>query len=137
MKVLACDPTADLPDGIDRRNLDALCTEADIITIHVTSKPENVGLIGERQFAEMKPTALFINTSRGDVVDERALLGALKGGRLAGAALDVLATEYDSDAEEMAEQLRNYARANDTPSPDAPHRRRHVRLHGAHRRIHG
>jgi D-3-phosphoglycerate dehydrogenase len=114
MKVTACDPTANLPDGISRRDLDALCAEADIISIHVTSKPENVGLIGERQLALFKPTALLVNTSRGDIIDERALLAALREGRIAGAALDVLAAEYDSRANEIADQLRRYARENDT-----------------------
>ena len=113
MRVLACDPIAGLPDGIERRDLDALCAEADIITVHVTSRPENIGLIGDRQFTAMKPTALFVNTSRGDIVNEGALLGALCAQRLAGAALNVVAAEYDAAAEDAAEGLRRYARAHD------------------------
>lgn len=114
MKILACDPTAELPGWASGRDLDILCAEADIVTLHVTSKPENRGLIGAKQFARMKPGALFINTARGDIVDERALLQALEEGGLAGAALDVLAAEYDPKAEPIADQLRRFARESGT-----------------------
>ena len=113
MRVIACDHTVELPASVGRRDLNGLCSEADVISIHVPSSPENKGLVGERQFAVMKTTALFINTSRGGIVDERALLGALSEGRIAGAALDVLAAEYDEESVDIAEQLRRFAREQD------------------------
>lgn len=69
--------------------LETLLTESDYISLHLPSTPETHHLIGERQFARMKPTAYLINTSRGALVDEQALASALAAGRLAGAALDV------------------------------------------------
>jgi phosphoglycerate dehydrogenase-like enzyme len=65
----------------------------DVITLHVPYSPETHHLISENQLQMMRPTAILINTSRGNVVDEAALYLALKNGRLAGAALDVFSTE--------------------------------------------
>lgn len=66
---------------------------ADLITVHVSLNETSRGMFGREQFAAMKPGALFINTSRGAVVDEAALLEALESGHLGGAALDVLCEE--------------------------------------------
>lgn len=66
---------------------------ADIISIHVPMTADNKGLIGEEAFAQMKPGVWIINTARGGLVDEDALLRALKEGRVAGAALDVFEEE--------------------------------------------
>lgn len=67
--------------------------EADVLSLHVPLTPETRHLIGATELARMKPSAVLINTARGGVVDEAALLDALRTGRLAGAAIDVLATE--------------------------------------------
>jgi lactate dehydrogenase-like 2-hydroxyacid dehydrogenase len=75
------------------RGMDALLAEADFITVHVPLLPETRGLFNAARFARMKPTAFLINTSRGPVVDEAALVSALKKGRIAGAALDVYEKE--------------------------------------------
>ena len=66
---------------------------ADVLSIHTPLTPETRHLIGADAFALMKPTALLINTSRGGTVDEEALAGALRNGDIAGAALDVFASE--------------------------------------------
>ena len=66
-----------------------LYREADVLTIHITMLPGNENLVGVPELAQMKPTAILINTSRGEVLDAHALAAALKANRLAGAALDV------------------------------------------------
>jgi Lactate dehydrogenase and related dehydrogenases len=73
--------------------LDTLLAEADFISLHVPLLPETRHLMGAPQFAKMKPTAFLINTSRGPVVDEPALVEALDKGRIAGAGLDVYERE--------------------------------------------
>ncbi|MEU7043224.1 D-2-hydroxyacid dehydrogenase family protein [Streptomyces varsoviensis] len=70
-----------------------LLATSDIVTLHVKLSPRTTGLIGRDELARMRPDALLINTSRGPVVDEEALLAALTAGTLGGAALDVYATE--------------------------------------------
>lgn len=69
--------------------LPTLCEASDIVSVHVPASPRNGAILGAREFAAMKPTAIVINTSRGSVVDEEALMEALTAGRLGGAALDV------------------------------------------------
>jgi phosphoglycerate dehydrogenase-like enzyme len=66
-----------------------LYRDADILTIHVDMHPGNENMIGAAQLSQMKPTAILINTSRGEVLDAQALADAIRGNRLAGAALDV------------------------------------------------
>lgn len=73
--------------------LDELLARADIVTLHVPYSPETHHLIGEQQLAQMKQTALLINAARGGVVDDVALLRALKESRIAGAGLDVFEGE--------------------------------------------
>ena len=70
-----------------------LYSEADIVTIHVDMRPENRNLVAAAQIAMLKPSAILINTSRGEVLDAAALAGAIRGKKLAGAALDVFAPE--------------------------------------------
>ncbi|HEU0256651.1 MAG TPA: D-2-hydroxyacid dehydrogenase family protein [Microbacteriaceae bacterium] len=72
---------------------EALFRECDILTIHLPLAEGSRGLVGEREFSLLKPTAYLVNTSRGPIVDERALVAALDEGRIAGAALDVYDTE--------------------------------------------
>jgi len=93
MKVIACDPYVDNARfaalGVERVALDALAARSDYVSVHTLLNAETRHLIGEAFFKRMKPTAILINTSRGPVVDERALAEALQDKRLAGAALDV------------------------------------------------
>ncbi|AHC51448.1 2-hydroxyacid dehydrogenase [Sulfolobus acidocaldarius SUSAZ] len=80
-------------EGIRLTDLSTLLKESDIVTIHVPLTQETKNLIGEEQIRLMKPNAIIINTSRGGIIDEEALLKALKEKRIAGAGLDVLALE--------------------------------------------
>ncbi len=77
------------------RDLDDLLGEADFISIHVALTPETRHLFGPDQFRRMKPTAVIVNTSRGPVIDEAALAGALKSGEIFAAGLDVFENEPD------------------------------------------
>lgn len=86
-------PEMNLEAGVESMDLLELLKKADFVTLHVPSKAETKNLIGAEQLAVMKPTAYLINTARGTVVDEAALLAALNEDRLAGAALDVFAEE--------------------------------------------
>jgi glyoxylate reductase len=75
------------------RDMNALLAEADFISVHVPLLPETRGLFNSTKFYRMKPTAYLINTSRGPVIDEAALVAALENGKIAGAALDVYENE--------------------------------------------
>jgi D-3-phosphoglycerate dehydrogenase len=74
-------------------NLDAALPRADFVTIHCPKTPETVGMFDAARLARMKPTAYLVNTARGGIIDEPALHAALTQGRLAGAGLDVFASE--------------------------------------------
>lgn len=79
--------------GAERVSLETLLKESDIVTIHVPLRQETRGLIGEKELALMKPGAILINTARGPIVSETALLQALEQGRIGGAGLDVFDEE--------------------------------------------
>jgi phosphoglycerate dehydrogenase-like enzyme len=70
-----------------------LFARSDVVTIHLVLGERTRGLVGERELAQMKPTAILVNTSRGPIVDEAALIAALKARRIAGAGLDVFDVE--------------------------------------------
>ena len=72
---------------------DELLSESDIVTIHLVLSDRTRGLLGERDLSLMKPSAYLVNTSRGPIVDESALIGALESGTIAGAGLDVFDIE--------------------------------------------
>ena len=79
--------------GAERRELDDLLRESDVVTIHVALSASSRGLIGARELELMGPTAYLVNTSRGPIVDEAALVAALREDRIAGAGLDVYGEE--------------------------------------------
>jgi phosphoglycerate dehydrogenase-like enzyme len=79
--------------GVKFVPLDELLAQSDFISIHAALTPETRGMIGEAQFRKMKPGVFLINTARGAIVDEPALIKALVEERIAGAALDVFAHE--------------------------------------------
>jgi D-3-phosphoglycerate dehydrogenase len=97
MRYLAYDPYL-APEQAHRSHaelvsLDRLCRESDIVSMHALLNAETRRLFGEAQFRRMKPTAYFVNTSRGGTVDEPALIRALREQWIAGAGLDVLEKE--------------------------------------------
>ncbi len=80
--------------GVERASsLDALLQRADIVTLQMVLSESTRGMIGARELALLKPDALLLNTARGPLIDEAALVAALAAGRIAGAALDVYDTE--------------------------------------------
>ena len=79
--------------GARKATLQELLRMSDVVTIHTPLTPETKGLIGARELSLMKKSAILVNTSRGGVLDETSLVGALKEKRIAGAGLDVLAIE--------------------------------------------
>jgi phosphoglycerate dehydrogenase-like enzyme len=87
------DPQVSSHPGLERRGLHALLAEADVVTLHLPLTPETRHLMNRENLARMKAGAYLVNTARGGLVDERALLEALQSGRLAGAALDVFEEE--------------------------------------------
>lgn len=93
VEVLGSDPAGGGWDGIKMMPLDELLVACDIVTLHVPLTPGTRGLIGVRELALMRPGAILVNTARGGVVDEAALLEALRQGHLAGAGIDVFAEE--------------------------------------------
>jgi D-3-phosphoglycerate dehydrogenase len=91
MRVVAWTPHPKPGDPIV--GLDELYRSADVVSLHLRLTPETTGFVNRAQFAMMKPSAILINTARGAIVDEPALLDALAGGTIAGAGLDVFTTE--------------------------------------------
>ncbi|MFM7555400.1 MAG: 2-hydroxyacid dehydrogenase, partial [Verrucomicrobiota bacterium] len=79
--------------GVRFTSLDDLLARADFVSLHAALTPATRGLIGERELRRMKPGAYLVNTARGAVVDEAALVRALTEGWIAGAALDAFVTE--------------------------------------------
>ncbi|MBM3355324.1 MAG: C-terminal binding protein [Betaproteobacteria bacterium] len=94
MRVLGFDPQlpADFP-GERRENLVSMLAECNFVSIHCVLNAQTRHLVGAAQIAAMKPSAFLINVSRGEIVDEAALLAALQAKRIAGAALDVYGRE--------------------------------------------
>ena len=80
-------------DNVSRVTLDDLLRESDFVSIHTPLRPETTHLIGARELALMKPTATIVNTARGEIVDNMALVDALRAGRPGFAALDVTEPE--------------------------------------------
>lgn len=91
--VIGCDPVAPGDSGVAMVSLEELLARADVISLHVPLTSGTTGLIGAPQLAQMKPTAILVNTCRGGVVDEDALDAALERGQLAGAAIDTFVSE--------------------------------------------
>jgi lactate dehydrogenase-like 2-hydroxyacid dehydrogenase len=96
MEVVAWDRTGNDNEnstGVKRLPLDEVLATSDIVSIHLRLSKESTDLINKERLAKMKQDAILINTSRGAIVDEDALIEALKGGKLAGAGLDVFTKE--------------------------------------------
>jgi glycerate dehydrogenase len=95
MKVLVnkSTPPKETPKGVQFVDLETLFRQSDVVSLHCPLTPQTKELINAERIGWMKPTAFLINTGRGPLVDELALTNALNSGRIAGAALDVLAVE--------------------------------------------
>ena len=101
MKVMAYDPywpeAFARENNIEKADAETIFKNADFISLHLPLMPETEGFVGAEQLAMMKPTAILINTARGGLVDERALLKALQENRIYGAGLDAFAHEPPED----------------------------------------
>ncbi|MBI2208192.1 phosphoglycerate dehydrogenase [Candidatus Woesearchaeota archaeon] len=97
------------------RSLKELLKNADIVSIHVDGNPANKNLIGEKEFGMMKNNVIFLNLSRGFVVDTKALVKYLKNGKIKGVAIDVFPNEPKSSAEEFVSELRELPNVILTP----------------------
>jgi D-3-phosphoglycerate dehydrogenase len=95
-RVLIYDPYATDVSGVERVDLDTLCSESDYISLHAPLTAQNAHLLDRERFARMKPTAIVVNTARGGLIDEAALIEALSAGRIFGAGIDVYETEPPS-----------------------------------------
>lgn len=131
LRILASDPYVSpelaAEHGVSLVSLEELLAEADIVSLHVFLSAETRHLIDAERLARMKPEAILVNTSRGPVVDEAALIEALRAGRLAGAALDVFEHEPLDPASPLIGMdnvilLPHYASYSD--EGDALHRQR-------------
>jgi D-3-phosphoglycerate dehydrogenase len=96
-------------------SLDELLSSSDIVTLHVDGRPGNADLFGEAQFSKMRQGALFLNLSRGFLVDHGSLRAHLQSGHLAGAAVDVFPTEPKTRGDEFTSELRGLRNTILTP----------------------
>lgn len=125
MKVVGYDPfIEDFPDGVESCPLEKLFECSDFVSIHVHLSPETNGLICKELLERIKPGAIFVNTSRGAIVDEKALVEALLEKRIYAAGVDVLEGEPDIERHPLLEYARKYDNLIITPhcggnSPDA------------------
>jgi phosphoglycerate dehydrogenase-like enzyme len=96
VRILATDPFIDpksVPPYVELVDLDTVLTQSDVVSCHIAITPRSRHLMNAAAFAKMKPSAYFINTARGDAVDEPALIAALQAKRIAGAGIDTTAIE--------------------------------------------
>ncbi len=102
LKIIAYDPYVQpgraASTGVRMVSLDELLAESDFITVHLPKSAETIGLLGDDAFRKVKPNVRIVNTSRGGIIDEAALVAALQEGRVAGAGLDVFASEPCTDS---------------------------------------
>jgi glycerate dehydrogenase len=108
--LIAARLSSESPISHDRISLEQLLRQSDVITLHCPLSVQTQNLINEKTLSWMKPTAFLINTARGALIDERALIAALRNRRIAGAALDVISREpppADHPIIEAAKELDN------------------------------
>lgn len=117
MRVIACDPYVDKKVfkklGVGQVSLETLLRESNVIVICVALTTETENILSFKEFKQMRLKPIVINTARGKVVDEKALLDALKNNRISGAALDVLSDEVEADNPLLNNPLARYAREQD------------------------
>lgn len=98
--------------GVKKMSLISLLRKSDVISLHSIYNDSTFGLLKQEHFKRMRPDAIFINTARGEITDEAALLMALKKGWIAGAAIDTLAGETPNGSHLKGNVLVEYARKN-------------------------
>lgn len=109
MRVLFADHAPPKAAGVEFTPLERVLTDSDVISLHVPLSSETRNMIGMNEFRKMKRTAILINTARGGLVDERALVQALKEGLIAGAGFDVLTKEPPKEGNPLLElRLPNF-----------------------------
>lgn len=111
MRVLGCDPNLSaMPEGVEKVDLPTILREADFISVHVHPSADARQLLGPEELAQIKSGASLINTSRGSLIDEAALIREMKSGRIAAAGLDVIDGEWLED--KFNHPLIAYSREN-------------------------
>ncbi len=111
MRTIAYDVRPVSAPGVEIVDFDTVFRESDVLSIHVHLNDSTRGLVDRQALALMKPTAILVNTSRAQIVNEDGLLDALESGRLAGAGLDIIDGEWDKDV--SRNRLVEYARSHD------------------------
>jgi D-3-phosphoglycerate dehydrogenase len=124
MRVIGYDPLTDVPPAITQVSLETLLAESDMVSVHVSYSEASRHLLNRDRIFSMKPGAVLVNTSRGELIDETALLDALSSGHLGGAGLDVLQGEPDVADHPLVLYARDHSNVVITPhiggfSPDA------------------
>ena len=117
MRVIGCDLKKFHIQGVKQVNHDTLYGESDVLTVHVHLTEQNYHLINAGVFEKMKQGVIFVNTSRGDVVDEKALLANLESSKIAAAGVDVVSNEWRKDMSEspMVKYYQNHNNLTITP----------------------
>ena len=106
---------ADLEEGVEQCSLDELLSRSDVVTLHASLDDSTRGLLGARELALMPSGSWLVNTARGALLAEDALLAALRDGHLGGAALDVLADEHGEGSRPLVDYARDNANLLITP----------------------
>ena len=112
MKVIACDPNVKKYKDVKMLSLEEVLKKCDVLSIHVHLNEETTNLINKDRLKLMKNTSILINTSRGKIVDEIALLDCLKNNLIAGAGLDVIDGEWLTDKNRINHPLIDYSKKN-------------------------
>jgi len=110
MRILGCDPAQESDGSWEKMGFDDVLMTSDMVSVHVHLMKETTHLFNADTFSRMKPGAFLINTSRGKIIDEQALVATLKSGRLGGYAADVLDGELEGDI--SVHPLVEYARTH-------------------------
>jgi D-3-phosphoglycerate dehydrogenase len=117
--IVQMDPEFLRESGLEMLALSDLLAQSDFVSLNCDLNPTSLRLVGERELGSMRPTAVLINTARGAVVDQGALIRALQAGKIGGAALDVFEDEplpTDSPLREMENVLLAPHNANSSPT---------------------
>lgn len=117
MRVIAYDPSVPRDKmarhGVKKVSLEVLLRESDAVSLHCVYNDQTANMLGLKDFRMMRRAAVFINTARGEIIDERALLRALREGWIAGAAVDTMRDEVPSGSHLKKNPLVEYARHNE------------------------